>query len=487
MADSYSNIAKNNIIFGGVKVLQVIVNILKTKVVALLLGPSGVGIQTLLISTVTTIFQFTNCGIAQSSVREISINDAVEIRSKIIQTINRIAFILGIVATLLCFIFSSILSEIVFGHEGFAWMFKVVSIALLFESVSASQTAILQGIRAIKSLAVSSLIGSILVLIASIPIYYLYGEDAIPLVVAMGFGLPAIVYLIYRRNYFKDSIRRRGFNKAHAKSILALGITLMAGNGIMALFSLSLNTFINLNGSSVDVGYYQAASTCTYSAINILVAILASDFFPRLSGSINNEKSAWEITNAQIDLFFLILGPVISVMVLFPGIFLRLLYSSEFLSVTDAVQIMGISLLFRIPWHCFSYIILAKGDKNKFLFIDAILGNGIFLASNLLGFYLYGITGIAISFVISSLLVCVILYITVNRSYGFKLNHTTLISGFSVLVAVSILFVFSYHNNNQSLKVISYIIAGVLMIISIVAVERKTRAISAILCKLRIK
>ena len=54
MSDSYNNIAKTNLVFGGVKILQVIVNILKTKVVAILLGPSGVGIQTLLTSTITT-------------------------------------------------------------------------------------------------------------------------------------------------------------------------------------------------------------------------------------------------------------------------------------------------------------------------------------------------------------------------------------------------------------------------------------------------
>lgn len=487
MSDSYNNIAKTNLVFGGVKILQVIVNILKTKVVAILLGPSGVGIQTLLTSTITTLFQFTNCGIAQSGVREISINGDVESRSKIIQTINMMALILGLIATALCFIFASSISKIVFGTEKFSWMFQIVSVSLFFESVASSQVSILQGIRAIKYLAISSFVGSTLVVIVSIPIYYYFGEDAIPLVVVLGFGLPAIVYIFSRRKLFKTPFKKSGFNKRHAKNILVLGVALMAGNGIMAIFSLFLNTFINLKGSSVEVGYFQAASTCTYSAINILVAILASDFFPRLSAQIEHKEKAWEITNAQIDLFFLVLGPIISIMVMFPNFFIRLLYSSEFLNVRDAVQIMGISLFFRIPWHCFSYIILAKGDKTKFLFIDAILGNGLFLGSNVLGYYLYGITGIAISFVFSSLLVCFILYLTVCKSYGFKLSRTTLITGGPILILLLLLFFCNYHIKGILPIICSYVILVTILIVSLVTLERKTHLLSSIICRLKKK
>lgn len=487
MSNSYNNLARTNLVFGGVKILQVIVNILKTKIVAILLGPTGVGVQTLLISTLTTLFQFTNCGIVQSGVREISINSDFERRSRIIKTLNTMALCLGLIATAICFVFSSNLSKIVFGNREFAWMFQIVSVALLFESIATSQVAILQGIRAIKSLAVSSLIGSILVVIVSIPIYYFIGENAIPIVVALGFGLPAIVYFTCRKKFYKTSAKASGFNKNHAKSILILGVALMAGNGIMALFSLCLNTFINLHGSSTDVGYFQAASTCTYSAINILVAILASDFFPRLSSQIENKSMAWEITNTQIDLFFLVLGPIISIMVLFPNFVINLLYSYNFLVVSDAVQIMGISLIFRIPWHCFSYIILAKGDRKKFLFIDALIGNGLFLGSNILGYYLYGITGIAISFVISSLLVCSILYITVSKSYGFRLNRNVLLTGSSVLMLLLILFICNFQQDNMLLDRFSYVIFGVLLVISFVALERKTHALSSLLCKLRRK
>ncbi len=47
----------------------------------------------------------------------------------------------------------------------------------------------------------------------------------------------------------------------------------------MSLFNLGLNMFINRISSSSDVGLFQAANISTYSAINILVAVLASDYY----------------------------------------------------------------------------------------------------------------------------------------------------------------------------------------------------------------
>lgn len=482
---SYSNIAKTNLIFGGVKILQVIVNILKTKIVAILLGPMGVGIQTLLISAVTTMFQFTNLGISQSSVREISMARDSTNKDGIVISLNFMALVLGGLASLVCFTFAPLISELVFGNDDSAWMIRIIACALLFESISSSQVAILQGIRAIKILAISSLIGSIAVLLVSVPIYYFFGEHAIPFVVTLGFILPATAYLIARRRYYTPNHTSWSKWRTFAKTILSLGIALMAGNSIMALFNLGLNTFINRYGSGSEVGYFQAANTCTYSAITILTAILASDFFPRLASKINEPKEAWEITNTQIDLFILILGPIISIMILFPEFCIRLLYSSEFLIVSLPVQIMGFSLLFRIPWHCFSYIILANGDKKRFLLIDAVLGNGLFFICNILGFYIDGIKGIAISYVIASLIIAIILYITVNRCYGFKIKVGILLIELGTFCILLGIFICTFYNSIYYLEYISYFLFVLLVIGCLYLLNRKIHLFNIIRCSLK--
>ena len=49
-SNSYKNIFKATSLFGGVQIYQILINVIRSKFIALLLGPYGVGIQGLLIT-----------------------------------------------------------------------------------------------------------------------------------------------------------------------------------------------------------------------------------------------------------------------------------------------------------------------------------------------------------------------------------------------------------------------------------------------------
>ncbi len=58
--DSYKQIVKATSIFGGVQVIQILITIIRTKFVAILLGPAGMGINGLLGSTLNLVTGFTS-------------------------------------------------------------------------------------------------------------------------------------------------------------------------------------------------------------------------------------------------------------------------------------------------------------------------------------------------------------------------------------------------------------------------------------------
>ena len=69
---AYGHVLKYTGIFGGVQGLNVIVSLMRNKFVALLLGPSGMGLVTLFNTTVQFISQSTHFGISMSAVRHLS-------------------------------------------------------------------------------------------------------------------------------------------------------------------------------------------------------------------------------------------------------------------------------------------------------------------------------------------------------------------------------------------------------------------------------
>lgn len=69
---SYRGIMKGTAIFGGVQVFNILINVIRGKLVAFLLGPEGMGISALFVSTTNIITQFTGFGLQLSSIKDIS-------------------------------------------------------------------------------------------------------------------------------------------------------------------------------------------------------------------------------------------------------------------------------------------------------------------------------------------------------------------------------------------------------------------------------
>ena len=447
------SVLKTNVIFGGVKVFQMLVGLIKNKIVALLLGPAGIGIQSLLMTTVNTIYQITNLGVPQSGVRELAVNKTEDDRSKVLLSINYLSILLGLISVVLCLLFSKSLSILVFKSPDYQWCFIIVSFLLLFESILGGEVAILQGLRETKRLALSSLVGAIIALVISVPLYYYWRLEAIPYVLVVGGAISSGTYFYFR--YQKIKVKKE-FNyqelKAPMLSVLKLGITLMVSNSFMSILVMILNIVIRRCGTNEDVGYYQAAYSCTYSFITILIAILASDYYPRLSEKIEDKAGTCSIINTQMKLFYLIMMPIIALIVCVPNLIINILYSSKFNSIELPVQLMGIALMFRVLWQIFSYVILAKGDRKAFLFLDAFLGNGLFFMGNIVGFYYFGLDGLAVSYLVMSLLVMLMLLTYVKRSY--KLNASSSIIVQSIvftLVSLLIVWVGEYLNTLYSI------------------------------------
>ena len=74
---AYGHVLKYTGVFGGVQGLNVLVSLVRNKFVALLLGPSGMGLVTLFNTTVSFISQSTHFGISTSASFRNSLTTAI--------------------------------------------------------------------------------------------------------------------------------------------------------------------------------------------------------------------------------------------------------------------------------------------------------------------------------------------------------------------------------------------------------------------------
>ena len=350
-SNSYKSIMKGTAIFGGTQFFAILVNLIRGKLVALFLGPEGMGISSLMMSSMNTIQQFSSLGLNLSIVKEISKAKETGKEEKLLLVISiarallRITAIIGALFTIL---FSRFLSNITFGNVDYYWYFILLSIAVFFTTMSNGELSILQGYRAIKKLAYASIIGSFTGLFVGVPLYYWFGYDAI--VPAM-IVLSLVNFLFYRYTSYKLTIKSIIFKwKEHSpliKKMLLLGITLMIASLLGTLANYILNTYIGRYGSLNDVGMYQAANSITNQYIGIVFTAMGLDYFPRLAAISQDNVKVKEMVNQQIEVVLFLMAPLCCFLILLAPLVIEVLLTKEFMGIISLIRWMGIGLFFK--------------------------------------------------------------------------------------------------------------------------------------------
>ena len=117
--NQYRSMAKGTAMMGGVQVFNIIINLVRGKLVALFLGPQGMGVMSLLQSSGNMVQQISSCGLNLSSVREIA--NSVDNRNHIISVIRKLLLLSGILGVIAIICLSTGLSYFSFGNADYKW------------------------------------------------------------------------------------------------------------------------------------------------------------------------------------------------------------------------------------------------------------------------------------------------------------------------------------------------------------------------------
>src|SRR5665647_487728 len=259
---AYREIFKSTSLFGGVQVIIILVNIVRTKFVAILLGTAGMGTFGLLNSPLGVIASLTGLGISFSAIRDISEASGSGDEQRLARTIisfRRWVIFTGLLGMLATILLAPWLSKWTFGNSNYTWAFIWLSVTLLLNDLSSGQKALLQGMRKLQSMAKATVIGSLLGLVASIPIYFIYGiKGIVPSLI-----ISACVALLLSWHFARQVpvakviiTYKESFNEG--KGMIKLGIILSISTQIGALVSYLLNSFISRTGGLEQVGLYSA-------------------------------------------------------------------------------------------------------------------------------------------------------------------------------------------------------------------------------------
>ena len=248
-------------LFGGVQVMGILCSIIRTKLVAMWIGPVGIGLFGLFNNALEMISTGTNLGIRSSSVRDISqalgSHDSGLV-ARMVTVVRKWSMWLGLAGALITLSLAPLLSRLTFGDSTHIWGFVALSVAVLLGALTNGEYAVLQGTARLKRLASVTLWGTIVGLAVSIPLFYLLRERSIlPSIIAYAAALAIFAWVFRNRDYPVAQVSpRETFDMG--KGFVKLGIFMTLGNFATILASYAFNAWLNVNAGTDQASIKQA-------------------------------------------------------------------------------------------------------------------------------------------------------------------------------------------------------------------------------------
>ena len=456
----YAEMLRATTIFGGVQVSSILSSIIKTKVIAWTIGPTGIGLIAIFTGILNMAYGFLGAGIEIAGLKFLQLSKNSLEEGKALFILKKMVYITGFLIGLLIIIFSSFFSFITFGNKLYITSFILLSLAVFFKYLTSFNLVVLQSFQKIKFLAITNITANLLSLLVTVPLFYYFKVDAILPSMILSTIITFILSAFFVKKLRKLSITST--NKIvyeQGKSLISNAALYSISGALPLLSSYIIYIYIQKIGGIIEVGYCNVGFAILNVYVGSLFGAMSTDYFPRLNAVRDNSKEICNSVNQQATFGLLLITPIIISVYSFSEQIISVLFSNEFSSSTNMVKIGILAMIFKVVSFSLGYVLVVKAE-SKFIIKTSLLFNIFYLLIIILCYKIYGIAGIGIGIFVHYVVHFTALIIIVNNKYQIKFNKN-----FINIFVISLIFIFSIICINFSSSFYPRLINSIILIV----------------------
>ena len=425
---SYGQILKSSALIGSSQIANIAIGIVRTKAMAMLLGPAGFGLFGLYGSIASLTQNVAGMGINSSGVRQIAEAAGSGDQKRIGQTtavLRRTSVVLGMLGAALLLVFSRPMSRLTFGSTDQANAVSLLSIAVFFGLVSAGQGALIQGMRRIADLAKMNVLGPLFGVCAGIPLVYFFREKGVvPSLVSVAAVTVLTSWWYSRRINVQTPTVTLSQVREEASALLKLGSAFMA-SGLMTMGVAYFVRIIVLRKVGFEAtGLYQSAWTLGGLYVGFILQAMGADFYPRLTANIHKYEECNRLVNEQMLVGVLLAGPGVLATLTFAPFVIALLYSARFGAAVGVLRWICLGAMLQVITWPMGFIIVAKA-KQALFFGSELAWTIVSLGLATICVQSFGLDGAGVAFFGSYVFHAFLIYPIARSLSGFRLSNDT--------------------------------------------------------------
>lgn len=439
MSNSYKQILKSTSIIGGASIINVAFGIIRIKMIAVELGPVGVGIFGLALSIISIGAQIIGLGISSASIRKTA-DLNIKNNNKEIELNRSSLVIISLLVALIFSLFLLLLEDFILKYiinKNINEYYKVIIISIFLTCTYNTYIAYFTGLNKIDVLAKITIISALTYTFFGLIIFYCLSNYKLATFIVIGPAISLMVAYSYFYGFFKFELEFKKFKKyiQEIKPLFIIGIILMVSGLVGPLGQIIIRLQVDKNFGDEFLGYYQSAINITISYVGFILGAMGVSYYPRLVSVINDKVSLKKIINEQSEIAILLASPILIFIMTFTPQIINILYANGFEGAILITRILILGDVLKILSWPLGIVLLAAGSAKKVLLAELFAFVILIVANSILAEY-FGLEAAGISY---SLMYCgflILCYFFIKNDHQFSweskvLKHAAIL--FSVL------------------------------------------------------
>ncbi|MEA3329282.1 MAG: flippase [Nanoarchaeota archaeon] len=410
--NSLKLIAKSSIIvFIGV-ILSKILTYIYRIIIAINYGPEIYGVFSLALMVLGWFVIFSRMGLPEGLNRYIPFYRGKSDKNKIkfiIKRTTKIISLMGVISGIVLFFSAKFIAINLFNSPQLTLFLKIFAIIVPFYVLFDTYLVILIAYEKVgwRSFIFNILQNLVRLLALIIFIYIGFSINAIAVSYIIG-SLVGLVTAYFACKFLtKQAFGKYNLSKSEKKetfkNLFSYSWPLLFFGIIFSIFHWTDTLIIGLFTNAKQVGFYNAAVPIAM-LLTFSSQIFIQLFFPFITRQYSKDKKNIKAINQlskQISKWIFIINlPILILILIFPGVFINLLFKSQYLVAENALRFLSIGALFSSIFIVSNNLISMIG-KSKVILIDIIIASVINIFLNVILVQSHGITGAAFATMVS--------------------------------------------------------------------------------------
>lgn len=350
-------------------VVKMITGLISVKFISLIVGPSGIALLGQL-NNFSSIIMTVACGGINNGVTKYVAenNKQTDVVKGFLSTALRITIYSSAFCGIILILFNSWFSEIILLNSDYGYVFIIFGITVLFYALNMLFISILNGYKEFKRYVVINIVGSIFGLFYTLGLVYYFKIDGalLGVVTFQSVMLFITLWMIRKLPWVKFEYFKEKINILIAKKYFKYTLMTVVTAATTPVAQLLLRGNVISEISVVEAGWWEGMNRISNMYLMVITSSLSVYYLPKLS----EVKETMQLRKEILSAYKFII-PIITIgfilIYLFRILIIKLLFSVDFLAMSDLFIWQLIGDFFKILSWLLAFLMIAKTMTKQYI------------------------------------------------------------------------------------------------------------------------